>query len=86
MHWFGFLELDGTGHISPIFLHILKFNLSQNNLIIKKHLSNDNIWNKLFKHKSIKIRIVYLFFYLFNFFMIGGNNFDINIFEIGHDK
>lgn len=82
LYWFGQSELEGTGHINPIFKHILEFNLSQNNLKIKKYFGNINIWFKLFKNKNIFKRIAFFFMAIISFFMIKKNNFEINLFEI----
>ncbi len=86
LHWFGDKELFGTGHINPVFLHILKFNLSQNNLVIIKHIANDSIWNKLFNYKNILIRLLYFFVFLLTLFIKNKNNKEINIFEISLKK
>lgn len=82
MYWFGQSELEGTGHINPIFKHILEFNLSQNRLKIKKYFGNINIWFKLFKNRNILKRIAFFFISIISFFMIKKNNFEINLFEI----
>lgn len=85
IYWFGRSELEGTGHINPIFKHILEFNLSQNNLKIQKYFGNINIWFKLFKNRNIFKRIAFFFMFIISFFMIKKNNFEINLFEIVND-
>ncbi len=85
LNWFGVAELGGTGHISPIFRHILDFNLSQNNLKIRKSFSNSSIWPKLFKHQNFFIRIVYFFAWILSLFMFKKDNSEINLFEITHN-
>lgn len=82
LYWFGKSELEGTGHINPIFKHILEYNLTQNNLKIKNHFSNSSIWSKLFKNKNIFKKIIFIFLFLISSFMINKNNFEINLFEI----
>lgn len=82
IYWFGKSELTGTGHISPIFKHILEFNLSKNDLEIKKYFGNANIWFKLFKNKNIFKKIAFILMSLVSFFMKNKNNFEINLFEI----
>jgi len=84
LYWFGQSELEGTGHISPIFKHILDFNLSQNNLKIQKYFGNINIWTKLFKNKNFFKKIIFIFLFFINLFMVNKNNFEINLFEIIH--
>lgn len=82
VYWFGKSELIGTGHISPVFKHILEFNLSKNNLEIKKYFGNVNIWFKLFKNKNIFKKIAFVFMSFVSLFMKNKNNFEINLFEI----
>ena len=82
VYWFGQSELYGTGHISPIFKHILEFNLSNNNLKVEKYFGNINIWFKLFKNKNIFKRVAFLLMSVVSFFMKNKNNFEINLFEI----
>lgn len=82
LHWFGVSELANTGHINPIFSHILKFNLDQSDLEIREHFANDNIWSKLIQRKGIKMKILYAISFFISLFMINKNNFEINLFEI----
>ena len=82
LQWFGTGELEGTGHITPIFNHILKFNLSQNKLKINKHFSNANIWCKLIQHKGVKIKIAYFIVFIVSLFMIKKDNGDIRNFRL----
>ena len=82
LYWFGNSELEGTGHINPVFKHILEYNLSQNSLAINKHFSNGNIWLKLFKNKNILKKIFFVLMLFVSIFMINKNNFEINLFEI----
>ena len=82
LQWFGLGELEGTGHITPIFNHILRFNLSQSKLKISKHFSNANIWTKLIQHEGIKTKILYALSFIISLFMIHKDNGEINLFEI----
>jgi 2-polyprenyl-3-methyl-5-hydroxy-6-metoxy-1,4-benzoquinol methylase len=81
LHFFGEGELHGTGHISPIFNHILKFNLQQSDLVISKHFTNGNVWTRLFRTFTL-ITPLYFVFFLLSFFTKHKNNFDINLYKI----
>lgn len=82
IYWFGDSELKGTGHINPIFIHILKYNLSQNNLVIDKYFGNSSIWTSLLKNKNPIKKIAFIFLAFVSLFMIKKNNFEINLFRI----
>lgn len=82
LYWFGKSELYGTGHINPVFKHILEFNLNQNNLKINKYFSNCNIWSKLFRNKNLGKKVLYVFMFFSSLFIINKNNFEINLYEI----
>lgn len=82
LQYFGQEELIGTGHISPIFEHILKFNLSLSNLKIAETHSNHNIWRDLFFYPNIMIRIIYFILYLFTVFALKSNSRAINIYLV----
>lgn len=86
LHYFGEGELNGTGHINPIFSHILKFNLEQNNLFIEKYFTNDNIWNKAFTCVGPLLKIAYGFAWLITRFAAHRNDFEINLFTIKHKQ
>ena len=81
LHFFGKGELYGTGHITPIFNHVLKFNLDKHNLKIEKYFTNGNVWTRLFRKQRLLIP-VYFVFYFFSFFTKNRNNFDINLYKI----
>jgi hypothetical protein len=82
LQYFGPRELEGTGHITPIFNHILKFNLSQNNLRIEDHFTNANVWIQLMQHKSFIIKIVYRLTFIISLFMLEKDTREINLFKI----
>lgn len=82
LYWFGKSEMVNTGHINPIFKHILEFNLSQNNLKIQEYFGNINIWFKLFLNKNIFKRIIFVCMSFVSLFMKKKNNFEINLFKI----
>lgn len=87
LEWFGGEELFKTGHINPIFSHIFQFNLSRTKLYIVKKIENKSIWfGSLFKHKHLKIKVMYVILYLLSFFSLKKDSNDINIFLIkkGH--
>lgn len=44
LEYFGITEMMGTGHISPIFSHILKLNLEINKIKLLHIYNNRNIW------------------------------------------
>lgn len=81
LHFFSNEELYCTGHITPIFEHIFKFNLEQSNLKIEEYFTNGNIWPRLFRSVSIWTPLHFLFF-IFSFLTINKNNFDINLYKI----
>lgn len=85
LHYFSKSELKGTGHINPVFAHILSYNLSQNNLKIEKYFSNYNIWRKLLKNKSYFKKGLYVIMFLSSLFILNKNNFEINLYEIKND-
>jgi len=88
LQYFSQEELLLTGHINPIFRHILDFNLSQSGLKILKVLGNDNVWKEMiWKHVNLFVRFVSIFLYLLSFLELRRNlehNQTINIFLIGN--
>jgi hypothetical protein len=83
LNFFGPLELIGTGHISPIFDHILRFNLSQVDLAVEKKISNCNIWfDALFTYPVFRIRIQYFMLYLISRVLPKKESGQINIYLI----
>lgn len=83
LHFFGEGELYGTGHINPIFNHILKFNLEKSGLKIEEYFTNGNVWKRFFR-KFTAITPVYFIFFLFSFATKNRNDFDINLYKITH--
>jgi len=91
LHFFSYEELYWTGHINPIFRHILDFNLAQSGLKILKVLGNNQtMWfDLIFKYPIFSMRFVYIFAYLISMleFKKGKeHNQNINIFLIGHQN
>ncbi len=84
LHWFSEQDLKATGHISPIFDHILKFNLEQSNLRIEKAFTNANIWSKVLLHPNWLLKIVYFVTFLISAPVKNKNDNEINLFEIVH--
>lgn len=84
LQWFGISELGKTGHISPILNHILRFNLEQSNLVIKKHFANANIWSKALQHRNLFVKIIYFVSLLISFALPNKDTTEINLFEIAH--
>lgn len=82
LNWFSPEELESTGHINPIFTHILRYNLQVNDLKVDKFWGNSNIWEKLIQHDGILYKIIYSLTYLMSLFIFKGNNYEINLFEI----
>jgi hypothetical protein len=83
LHWFGPKELEGTGHIQPIFEHILLFNLRQSKLDVFEKISANNIWyDVLFRYKNIGIRFLYMCLYAISFISLKRDSGDINIYLI----
>ncbi len=84
LEYFGPVELDGTGHIHPLFPHIFKLNLSMNNFKIIHTHQNRNVWSARIKESKIikKIFIILLFIIskitIYKKFKEG----EINIYEI----
>ncbi len=84
LHFFSNEELLNTGHINPVFDHILAFNLEQNDLKIERHFTNANIWHRALLHKNYLHRAVYLVFFLLSRMTINKSDFDINLYKITH--
>lgn len=82
LQWFGQLELDGTGHITPIFDHIFRFNISQAGMKVDKKVYNKNIWPGLLVYKNLLIRAAYFICYLSSFFILLKDNGEINLYLI----
>ncbi len=83
LHFFSKEELYKTGHINPVFDHILKFNLDQNNLVIEKVFTNSNVWSQVFKQtKSLAVKVVYGIFFVLALCMRNRSNNDINLYKI----
>ncbi|MBU6370955.1 MAG: methyltransferase domain-containing protein [Patescibacteria group bacterium] len=82
LQYFGPGELAGTGHITPIFSHILAFNLEQSGLVIRKQFTNTNLWSTLLAYPNIAVRTGYFFLYLLHFCLPRKNDNEINLFEI----
>jgi len=87
LHFFSYEELYWTGHINPIFRHILDFNLAQSNLKILEIQGDGSLWgNLIFKYPNFIMRFIYFFFYLVSCLEIRKgkeHNHNINIFLIG---
>ena len=84
-------DLYLSGHISPIFRHVLDFNLSQSGLKIIKVLGNGNLWKRLIflKYKNIFMIFFCFLLYLISFLELRKDkehNQNINIFLIGHSN
>jgi len=86
LQYFGPGELAGTGHITPIFNHILRFNLDQNGLAVAKHFTNANVWSKPLHYKNILIRMAYVAMFCVSACLPNKNTFEISLFEIVHKK
>lgn len=81
LRWFGTTELYGTGHINPIFNHILNYNLSENNLKIEKHFTNKSFWVGL-RQQGLRGKILCLMAFIVSLFMIHKDDFEINLYKI----
>lgn len=83
LHFFSEEELYGTGHITPIFDHIFRFNLDRNDFKIEEYFTNGNVWARLFRKFTLVTPLYILFFFL-SFFTMKNNSFDINLYKIVH--
>lgn len=81
-HYFGNLEMIETGHINPIFLHILSYSVNSCGMKIKNHTTNGNLWTRMLKYERIPTRVIYFIMFFLSRFIPRKNNFEINIFEI----
>lgn len=81
LHFFSEEELYKTGHITPIFDHILRFNLESNNLKIEEHFTNRNVWSNAFIRFK-KMILLYVIFFIMSLFTKKTNNFDISLYKI----
>lgn len=84
LHFFSKEELYNTGHITPIFNHILRFNLERSHLKIEEYFTNGNIWLRSFQHPNILLKAAYLLFFILSLGVVNKNNFDINLYKITH--
>lgn len=82
LHWFSNDQLIGTGHINPVFKHIFNFNLSQNNLIVEKYFTNNNVWLMAMKNPNWLYKVIYAIFFPFTFLLKNIDNSDIKIYKI----
>lgn len=84
LHFFSQEELMNTGHVNPVFNHILAFNLKRNGLHIEKRFTNANIWKRALLHPKWSHKVLYGVFFLISFLTFNRNNFDINLYKIRH--
>ena len=69
LEYFGQSELNGTGHINPIFNHILRLNLELNKIKLLHIYNNRNIWKSRTEDaKSIK-KIILIIISILAFFI-----------------
>ena len=86
LQYFGPGELAGTGHITPIFGHIFRFNLDQSGLVIRRQFTNANIWTTLLAYPNILIRAGYFLLFLLHFCLLRNDDSEINLFEISRKE
>ena len=82
LHFFSKEELYGTGHITPIFNHILTFNVEQAGLRIDTYFTNGNVWDNVAHGRNIILKVVYGVFHALSFLTRNRNTFDINLYKI----
>lgn len=83
LHFFSKEELYHTGHINPVFEHILKFILDQNNLGIEEIFTNGNVWSQVWRQtNSFLLKATYGLFFILSLGMKNRNNNDINLYKI----
>lgn len=84
--WFSPEQLTGTGDISPIFNHILKFNLAQSNLKIEKYFTNGNVWKRALKNPNLLNKIGYCLLFPLTFLVKNRDNFEIKLYRITNNN
>jgi 2-polyprenyl-3-methyl-5-hydroxy-6-metoxy-1,4-benzoquinol methylase len=82
LHFFSKEELYGTGHITPVFKHILEFNLSQAGLRIEKRFTNGNVWENVAHGRNLVLKTVYGVFFLLSLLTRNRDTFDIAMYKI----
>lgn len=82
LHFFSKEELYGTGHITPIFKHILEFNLDQADLKIEKRFTNGDVWDNVSHGRNIVLKTAYFLFYVLSFVTKNRDTFDIAMYKI----
>ncbi len=82
LSYFGKKDLENTGHINPVFHHILKLFLNNTDLKIIKIDYNQNVWKDLIFSGKLSRSIISIFLYPIKFLQKKPNDGQINIYLI----